>query len=84
MATCLSGKPPKSLQIIFNYITFNIVELTPGAVENDRVTTVHMLNMELDLQSLFGLHVHSCTHWLYPRTLPRFRAHLRGRHGQPR
>jgi hypothetical protein len=27
---------------------------------------VHRLNMELDLQSLFGLHVHSCTHWLSP------------------
>jgi hypothetical protein len=26
----------------------------------------HMLNMELDLQSLFGLRVHSCTHWLRP------------------
>jgi hypothetical protein len=24
----------------------------------------HRLNMELDLQSLFGLHVHSCSHWL--------------------
>jgi hypothetical protein len=24
----------------------------------------HKLNMELDLQSLFGLLVHSCTHWL--------------------
>ncbi len=24
--------------------------------------------MELDLQSLFGLNVHSCTHWLRPRT----------------
>jgi hypothetical protein len=23
--------------------------------------------MELALQSLFGLHVHSCTHWLKPR-----------------
>ncbi len=23
--------------------------------------------MKLDLQSLFGLHVHSCTHWLRPR-----------------
>ncbi len=23
--------------------------------------------MELDLQSLFGLHVHSFTHWLRPR-----------------
>ncbi len=26
----------------------------------------HRLNAELDLQSLFGLHVHSCTHWLRP------------------
>jgi hypothetical protein len=25
--------------------------------------------MELDLQSLFGLHVHSCTHWLMPSQL---------------
>jgi hypothetical protein len=24
----------------------------------------HRLNMELDLQSLFGLHVYSCTDWL--------------------
>jgi hypothetical protein len=29
-----------------------------------------ILNMELDLQSLFGFHVHSCTHWLRPRTPP--------------
>jgi hypothetical protein len=28
------------------------------------------LNMELDLQSFFGLHVHSCTHWLRPRNSP--------------
>ncbi len=27
----------------------------------------HRLKMELDLQSLFGLHVHSCTHWLRHR-----------------
>jgi hypothetical protein len=26
--------------------------------------------MELDLQSLFGLHVHSCTHWPKPRNSP--------------
>ncbi len=30
----------------------------------------HRLNMALDLQSLFGLHVHSCTHWLRPRNPP--------------
>ncbi len=28
------------------------------------------LNMELDLQSLFGLHVNSCTLYLRPRNLP--------------
>ncbi len=26
--------------------------------------------MELDFQSLFGLHVHICTHWLRPRNIP--------------
>jgi hypothetical protein len=31
---------------------------------------MHKLNMELDLQSLFGLHVHSCSHWLRPATPP--------------
>ncbi len=30
----------------------------------------HRLNMGLDLRSLFGLHVHSCTHWLRPRNSP--------------
>jgi hypothetical protein len=28
------------------------------------------LNMELDLQSLFGLHVQGCTNWLRPRNPP--------------
>ena len=31
---------------------------------------IHRLNMELDLQSFFGLHEHSCTHWLRSRTPP--------------
>ncbi len=31
----------------------------------------HRLNMELDLQSLFGLHVLSCTHWLRQHPSPR-------------
>ncbi len=35
----------------------------------------HRLNMELDLQSLFELHVYSCIPWLRPR-LPRIWAHL--------
>jgi hypothetical protein len=40
--------------------------------------------MELDLQSLFGLHVHSCTHWLRhrnpPPPFPRIWTHIRGRY----
>jgi hypothetical protein len=39
--------------------------------------------MELDLQSLFGLHVYSCSHWLRRRNLrlpPRIWAHILGRY----
>ncbi len=41
------------------------------------IITTHKLNKELDLQSLFVLHVHSCTHWLRPRPPPRIWAHIR-------
>jgi hypothetical protein len=46
----------------------------------------HRLNMELDLQILFGLHVHSCTHWMRPRNSPspQFRLIYEGAIGQPR
>jgi hypothetical protein len=43
--------------------------------------------MELDLQSLFGLHVHGCTHWRRPRNPPSphaFRLIFEGAIGQPR
>ncbi len=38
--------------------------------------------MALNLQSLFGLHVHSCTHWLRPRNLTTtpIWAHILGRY----
>jgi hypothetical protein len=37
--------------------------------------------MELDRQILFGLHVHSCTHWLRTRDpLPPAFGLIRGRH----
>ncbi len=42
--------------------------------------STHRLNMELDLQSFFGLHVYSCTHWLRPRKPPRIWAQIRGRY----
>ncbi len=57
--------------------------LPPGT----QVSLVHSLNMELDLQSLFGLHVHSCIHWLRPRNLPpppAFGLIYEGAIGQPR
>jgi len=47
----------------------------------------HRLNMEVDLQSLFGLHVHSCTHWLRPRNSthpPALELVYEGAIGQPR
>jgi hypothetical protein len=40
----------------------------------------HRLIIELDLQSLFGLHMHTRTHWLRPRNPPRIWAHIRGRY----
>ncbi len=33
-------------------------------------------NIELNLQSLFGLHVYSCTHWLRPHNTPPIPPHL--------
>ncbi len=33
-------------------------------------TFFQKVKMELDLESLFGLHVHSCTHWLRPLNPP--------------
>jgi hypothetical protein len=40
----------------------------------------HRLNIELDLQSLFELHLHSCSYWLRPPNSPppRIWAHIRG------
>jgi hypothetical protein len=47
-----------------------------------------LLNMEFDLQSLFRLHVHSCSHWLFPRNPnllpPAFGLIYEGAIGQPR
>ncbi len=42
-------------------------------------------NMELDLQSLTGLHANSCTHWLHDTSLPpAFGLIYKGAIGQPR
>jgi hypothetical protein len=45
------------------------------------------LNVDLDLQSLFGLYVHSCTDWLRPHNPPPYPAFgliYEGAIGQPR
>jgi hypothetical protein len=53
-------------------------EVGGPAEGQEQLTLHHRLNMELDPQSLFGLHVHRCTDWLRPATplLPRIWAHL--------
>jgi hypothetical protein len=53
----------------------------------DKNHRLKWLNMEFDLQSLFGLHVHSCTHWLSPRNSPshpHLGSYTRALFGQPR
>jgi hypothetical protein len=50
------------------------------------LATCHWLNMELDLQSLFGLHVHCRTHLLKPSNPlpPAYGLIYEGAIGQPR
>ncbi len=59
------------------------IRKTPS--DDGPIGVYHRLNMKLDkldLQSLFGLHVHSCTRWLRPRNAPppRIWPHIRGRY----
>jgi hypothetical protein len=59
--------------------------LSPLSVVMEQVPNTHRLNMVLDLQSVFWLHVHSCTDWLRPRN-PRIWARIGGPYciSQPR
>jgi hypothetical protein len=62
---------------------------SPKSMSNlGRLTVVgdreRRLNMELDLQSLFWLHVHSRTNWLRPRNSPAYGLIYEGVVGQPR
>jgi hypothetical protein len=51
-----------------------LIELSPTRLDYIKclrnIYTFQRLNMELDLLSLFGHHVYSCTHWLRPRPPP--------------
>ncbi len=68
------------------------LEAVGGLFEVQQATVMrinHRLNMKLDLQSLFGLHVHSCTHWLRSRNpptplSPHLVSYTRALLGQPR
>ncbi len=58
-----------------------------GCVVLDKLRAPHAISLnlshiKLDLLSLFGLHAHSCTHWLRPRNSPNplIWAHIRGRY----
>ncbi len=60
-------------------ITLGIYGVRLTGVADIRVMVFFCGLMELDLKSLFGLHVYSCTHWLIT-PLPRIWAHIRGRY----
>jgi hypothetical protein len=58
--------------------------LAGAAQLGSTVKSSHRLNLELNLQSLFGLlcTLYSCTHWLRPRNTPtpRIWTHIQGRY----
>jgi hypothetical protein len=69
----------------FSALSFRSVSFSNGAPFSLEGQP-HRLNRELDLQSLLGLHVHSCTHWLIPHNPhpPAFGLIYEGGIGQPR
>jgi hypothetical protein len=44
------------------------LQISPCDDRHTQPPLAHRLNIELHLQSLFGLHVHTCTHWLRSRS----------------
>ncbi len=54
----------------YEKVSAKAVVMWASSMQSDMKGFTHKLNMELDLQSLFGLHVHSSTHWLRPRNSP--------------
>ncbi len=61
------GTHRKRPNLFLNFLSFRTYSLM---VFHNLIASDHRLNMELGLQSLFGLHVHSSTHWLGPRNPP--------------
>jgi hypothetical protein len=71
-----------SIFSVAKFIMRKGVTVVPPYSRKETLWFEHRLNMELDLQSLFGLHVQSCTHWLRPRNppAPPIWAHIRWRY----
>jgi hypothetical protein len=46
------------------------------------INGIHKVMVKYGVRSskFFGLHVHSCSHWLRPSPIPRIWAHKRGRY----
>ncbi len=77
-----SDKEHTCLKDFFYFIFYMLSLFWWLAVSYTVFRFANRLHMDLDLQSLFGLHVHSCTHWmkpLAPHPFPRIWAHIRGR-----
>jgi hypothetical protein len=73
---------PKEALLFFVYEIWRVVR-APNALVSTVVGSNHRLNIELDLQSLLGLHVHSCTHCLRPPASPtpsHLGSYIRGRY----
>ncbi len=70
---------PMLLQLCSAYILWYLMPhsiLMNGPNSASYCITSYMSNMEEDLQSLFGLHVYSCLHYLRPRNSPPLPPHL--------
>ncbi len=74
--------PPASHEYAHHHVmsSYTRLLLTIARAWNYTLLFSHGLNMEKDLQSLFGLRVNSCTHWHHKPPPPRIWAHIRGRY----
>ncbi len=55
---------------IQTYVQYSLYtnDSADSRVKTEMICVGHRLKMELDLQCLFRLNLHSCTHWLHPAT----------------
>ncbi len=63
----------QTLSVLLRSYLVNTPQVSPRwriFLSFEHIWQKHRLNLELDLQSLFGLHLHSCIHWPRPHTPP--------------